>query len=520
MRCILKIKAKAAVMLAIMLVVASIVPMTSDVYAEVQTFNDGFAESSTLNDLKSKGWSFDDDSVMSFEDDVLTAKVKSTDNLNKKYQFSYDLGSELSGEFYVEVDFSLGGTSAYGNQDFVFLANGETTSSDAFGKIYGIGATMFAANMDSYNCICGNGGTAKHATTNLTIYYTPTSDFTTSVYSATSANNYIRLRNDKLTVRYYINTDEGYFTTQLKKFGATSWTNSVQHAHKTTGANHLIQMPIRKKADGSNRGFSTLVFQTPFKRPFAEQAWVESKDTDAYIQIHGVRVEKFQTATASAKLSTGDTIVNDSIIAKPDKVDLTFTAPITSGHESIELYENNIKVAVPACEWNADKTVLTYAGSNFKNSSAYKIVVPGSKMSSNEYPVEDAEIKFLTEHEVLPITKNSVTITDETQTPIAENALTGLTGGAGKAISVKVNATNTGAEKQKLTLIVALYSDNSGFIVTEKVSCDVVEIETGQAKDLTAQINLPETGTFTARIYLWDSLSGMIPLNTYTAPQI
>ena len=244
----------------LLLATAVLMSMAVPVFAETQVFDDGFEASSSLDDLKANGWAFEDESVMSFDGEVLTATVKSTDKLNKKYQFSYDLGEELFGEFYIEVDYSLGGTSAFGNQDFVFLGNGTTTSTDAFAKTYAIGATLFTANMDSYNCICGNGGTAKHATyNNYTVYDASAAK---PVYSAQGTNNYVRLNTNKMTVRYYVNTEEGYFTTQLKKQDAASFAYPVQHTHKTTGENHLIQMPIRKNIDGSNRGLSAIVLTT------------------------------------------------------------------------------------------------------------------------------------------------------------------------------------------------------------------------------------------------------------------
>ena len=90
------------------------------------------------------------------------------------------------------------------------------------------------------------------------------------------------------------------------------------------------------------------------------------------------------------------------------------------------------------------------------------------------------------------------------EVPVVENL------GLGNTTKVSVKASSGLIEAQDVTLIVGIYDNNHRLI--KYVATTPYRLLHGQSIELTSEIEIPTTGNYKLKVFVWDSIKGMTPL--------
>lgn len=468
--------------------------------AAPENFYDGF-ENGTLSEF----WDVDADkngTNATLNNGVLTINpARSTkegrENEYVTEEITFKPGGN-TGEYWADARISLKGTIKFQGQNYIQVLG----NSGALLEVYitGGGEPYFSIEHNvgtKYNChSCG----VKSGATQV---YSRMAD-----EPGTADGNTV-LYEDEYDIRFYVNTTEGYITAGMKKAGDTSYNYAT---HKDAqGKEHPVEIPIAAGETLTGLGFATPIFTANGKNAPDADDPTAGTNTAQYT-IHSASIRKY----IHSEIESSTVSRNEAGVPVSRAVSFTFTKPMTAGLENIKVYENGDLLPETALALSSDQLTLSLTAP-LKYSSAYEIKIPGEGVEWNGMLFKEDSFSFTTEHRSLGVTAGASAAVDAAGQALGDlNTLT-----PGTTDEVKAQTTINSTTAQTVTVISVLYKQDGG----KRVIYDII----AETKTLTAGANLftstgalklPETAAersgLSLKVYIWDTLTGMRSVNTYT----
>lgn len=456
--------------------------------AAPENFYDGF-ENGTLSEF----WDVDADKngtkatlnngVLTINPAHSTEEGKENEHVTEKITFK---PGGNTGEYWADAKISMKGALKYRSQDCLQILG----NNGLLGEVYFTWNAVpyisldhnVGSNITCHNCSKAAGGAVK--------LYSSIASFVGDSSGDTTVDE------SAYEIRFYVNTTEGYFTVGMKKAGDTSYTYATHDDGK--GNVHPVEVPI-----AAGEALTGLAFVTP---QFTD------KGNAAQYNIHSASIRKYIHSEIESS-----TVSRDEVgVPVSRAVSFTFTKPMTAGMENIKVYENGVPLPETALALSSDQLTLSLTAP-LKYSSAYEIKIPGEGVEWNGMLFKEDSFSFTTEHKSLGVTAGASAAVDAAGQALGDlNTLT-----PGTTDEVKAQTTINSTTAQTVTVISVLYKQEGG----KRVIYDII----AETKTLTAGANpftstralkLPETAAersgLSLKVYIWDTLTGMRSVNTYT----
>lgn len=305
--------------------------------------------------------------------------------------------------------------------------------------------------------------------------------------------NDVKVREDELDLRFYVNTEDNYFTCGMKSAGDASY-SYAQHTD-SSGNTHPVKFGI-----SSGELLCGIEFNSPDYSVLAD---------NREFNIHAASIRKYIHSEI-----VSSTVVRDAVdVPVSSNVEFTFSKPITAGIENIKVYENGVEL--PSSSLVQEDSTLKLAAP-LKYSSKYEIKIPGSGVEWNGMMFKEEHFVFSTEHQELGVTYDSPKAVDADGNPIADiNALT-----PGTVDEVKTALNINSDEAKTVTVIGVLYKTSGGKRVAYDIIAEKAELKAGANSFVSkGALQLPEAvadrNGLELKIYVWDTVKSMRSADTY-----
>lgn len=195
--------------------------------------------------------------------------------------------------------------------------------------------------------------------------------------------------------------------------------------------------------------------------------------------------------------------------------------------EDQDSQENNIEIFV-----NGDSSAYTVKGSVKDDMFGYKLLINGEvienltgmevlgdeSLREFEYEVALNEKTTTIKVEAIDLVGNTTTKTiniiktyENSSTPIKiENLAGNKTFKNGEQARLDIRATNLTKTERAATLIIALYDENNNMVNVVSTS---QRLDANESVIMTGMINIPKTGNYTLKCFVWDTWDNMKPLS-------
>lgn len=313
----------------------------------------------------------------------------------------------------------------------------------------------------------------------------------------TEKGNNTKICEDVFDLRFYVNTEEGYFTCGMKREGDAGYT----YATHTDSSNntHPVQFTIP-----TGQTLTGIEFNSP---DYSEN------DSSREFNIHSASIRKY---IHSEMVSS--TVSRDAVgVPVSSDVEFTFSKPMTSGIENVKVYENGVELPSSSLALNDDNTTLKFTVP-LKYSSKYELKIPSSGVEWEGMMFKEDEFVFYTEHEVLGVTADSPKAVDADGNEISNlNALV-----PGDVDEVKASVTLNSKSAKDVTVIGVLYKVSGGKRILYDIIAETAKLKVGKNTfTSTDSLKLPSLEAdrkgLELEIYVWDTLKSMHSVNTYSS---
>lgn len=391
-----------------------------------------------------------------------------------------------TGEYWADVSISMKGMLQFQAHPLVRILGNNVT----LGEVYLTWtAGPYARISETEKIVCGDCGT------NLGTTAVSLPIMGMAISSGSEKGNNTKICEDVFNLRFYVNTEEGYFTCGMKREDDTGYTYST-HTDSSNNT-HPVHFAIP-----SGQALTGIEFLSPN---------FSANDDSREFNIHKASIRKYIRSEI-----TTSTVSRDEVnVPVSTDASFTFTKPLTAGLENIKLYENGVELPSTSMALDDDKTTLKFTN-KLKYSSRYELKIPATGVEWEGMMFKEDDFIFDTEHEVLGVTAGTAKAVDADGKEISNlNAAV-----PGTTDEVKTSVDIDSKSAKDVTVISVLYKTSGSKRVVYDIMAETVKLKSGaNSFTSTGALKLPSTDAdrkgLKIEVYVWDTLKSMRSVNTY-----